>query len=140
LGNREKELKLDERNHAEKPLLDQLPGGPPFELQRSRVPHPFAASSRKGGRPQISTTQHCIAGSRLSASLILERGNVGIVPAQVSIKLPQVTFHRRQPRLDAIEPGIIQEDSNQDQYGWNRDGEGKLEIRRTRTSAQYSEI
>ena len=82
-----------------------------------------------------SDTVRGILDIRLSASLILERGNVGIVPAQISIELPQVAFHRRQPRLKAIEPGIIQEDSNQDQYGWNRDGEGKLEIRHTRTLA-----
>jgi hypothetical protein len=67
--------------------------------------------------------------------LIFERRNVRIVPAQISIKLAQVAFHRRQPGLDAIEPGIIQKDSNQDQDGWNRDGEGKLEIRHTRTLA-----
>jgi hypothetical protein len=67
--------------------------------------------------------------------LIFERGNVGIVPAQVSVELPQIALHCRQPRIDAIEPGIIQEDSNQDQHGWNRDGEGKLEIRHTRTLA-----
>lgn len=72
---------------------------------------------------------------RLCATLIFERGNVGIVPAQVSIELPQVAFHRCQSGLNAIEPGIIQEDSNQDQDGWNRDGEGKLEIRHTRTLA-----
>jgi hypothetical protein len=60
-------------------------------------------------------TVRCILDIRLSATLIFERGNIGIVPAQVSIKLPQVAFHRRQPRLDAIEPGIIQKDSNQDQ-------------------------
>jgi hypothetical protein len=51
---------------------------------------------------------------RLSAALIFERGNIGIVPAQVSIKLPQVAFHRRQPRLDAIEAGLIQEDPDHD--------------------------
>jgi hypothetical protein len=76
-----------------------------------------------------------IAGNRLSAALIFERGNVGIVPAQISIELPQVALHCCQPRLDAIEPSIIQEDPDQDQYGWNRNGEGKLEIRHTRTLA-----
>jgi hypothetical protein len=54
--------------------------------------------------------------------------------------MSQIARDLRQPRLDTIEPGIIQEDSNHDQDGWNRDGEGKLEIRHTRTSAQYSEI
>ena len=85
------------------------------------------------GIPAVTTL--CILDIRLSATLIFERGNVGIVPAQVSIELPQVAYHRRQPRLDAIEPGIIQKDSHQNQYGWNRDGEGKLEIRHTRTLA-----
>jgi hypothetical protein len=87
------------------------------------------------GRETTSLNYPPIAESGLSATLILEGGNVGIVPAQVSIKLPQVTFHRRQPRLDAIEPGMIQEDSNHDQDRRNCDGEGKLEIRHTRTLA-----
>jgi hypothetical protein len=72
---------------------------------------------------------------QLRATLILERGNVGIVPAQISIELPQVAFHCRQPRLDAIEPCIIQKNSNQDQDRWNRNGQGNLEIRHTRTLA-----
>ena len=99
------------------------------------MPDPSAASSRKGGRPQISSAVRYVGMIRLSAALIFERGNVGIVPTQISIELPQVAFHRRQPRLKAIEPGIIQKDSHQNQYGSNRDGEGRLEIRHTRTLA-----
>jgi hypothetical protein len=72
--------------------------------------------------------------SRLGAALLFESSKVCIMPAQITIELPQVALHRRQPRLDAIEPSIIQEDSNQNQYGWDSDAEGKLEIRHTDTS------
>jgi hypothetical protein len=73
----------------------------------------------------------CILESRLSPALLFESGKVGVVPSQVSIEVPKVPLHCRQPRLDAIESSIIQEDSNQNQYGWNRDAECELEIRHT---------
>jgi hypothetical protein len=45
----------------------------------------------------------------------LEVGNIGLVPAQIAIELPQISLHRGQPRLDAIETRIIEKDPNQDQ-------------------------
>jgi hypothetical protein len=61
---------------------------------------------------------------RLGSALLFESDKVGFVPAQISIEVPQVAFHRRQPRFDAIEPSIIQQDSDQNQNGRDRDAEG----------------
>jgi hypothetical protein len=45
----------------------------------------------------------------------LEVGNICFVPAQIALELPQIAFHRGQPRLDAIETRVIEKDPNQDQ-------------------------
>jgi hypothetical protein len=79
----------------------------------------------------------------LSATLLLQGHNVGVVPSKIPIKLAEITLNTAQPAayvlkanihivLNGIEAGVVVNESNKNQQGWDCDTEQQLKVRHVR--------